>query len=462
MNSVISVLSAIFWGVLVLSLLVFVHEGGHYLAARAFRVRATEFFLGLPCKIKASIRSRKVGTEFGVTPLLLGGYTRICGMEGAADELLAPALDLVMRNGRIRADEVAKELGIETSRAYELLVTLSDWASIRPFYDPELGESPDQKDYPAAFETVQRDAALLTEFDRGHDFSLPGSTPAGQARQTGMDPEEFLAFERSHTYLGAGFLKRCGMLVAGPLVNVLLAFLIVTFAFMVRGVDYIPNVSTLGGVEEGSIAYEVGLRAGDQIASIDGVEVSSWDSLVEELTPLLESGTDFDLEYVRDGTEQTVRVDLPDGRATETFGILSQSRQTYHPTFLEAAGATLDYTGQVASYVAQLIQPAHTMEVLDQSSSIVGISAMAAEAASSGLYTLMMFAAAISMSLGFMNLLPIPPFDGGKLLIEVVQLVIRRPLTERALEVLNIVGLAFIVFVFFVVLKNDIVRFVIG
>ena len=120
-----------------------------------------------------------------------------------------------------------------------------------------------------------------------------------------LDPEEFLAFERSHTYLGAGFLKRCGMLVAGPLVNVLLAFLIVTFAFMVRGVDYIPNVSTLGGVEEGSIAYEVGLRAGDQIASIDGVEVSSWDSLVEELTPLLESGTDFDLEYVRDGTEQT-------------------------------------------------------------------------------------------------------------------------------------------------------------
>ena len=79
MSSVLGFLSAAFWGLVVLSVLVFVHEGGHYLAARAFHVRATEFFLGLPFRWKLSRKSAKVGTEFGVTPLLLGGDSLLFG-----------------------------------------------------------------------------------------------------------------------------------------------------------------------------------------------------------------------------------------------------------------------------------------------------------------------------------------------------------------------------------------------
>ncbi len=462
MSTVISVASAIFWGVLILSVLVFVHEGGHYLASRAFHVRATEFFLGLPSRWKISRKSKKVGTEFGVTPFLLGGYTQICGMEPVSDELLAPALQLVMRRGRIPVTDVASELGIDVDHAYGLLVSLCDWAAIRPYYDPKLGETPSQKNYPSSFETLERDPNHLTEYDRGHDFSLPGTTAAGEPHETGMSADEFLAHERSRTYLGASFPKRVVMLAAGPLVNIVLAFLIVTFAFMVRGVDYIPNVNTLGGVEEGSIAQESGLEGGDTIVTIGDTDVDTWDDIVLALQPLLESGEDFQIVYERDGATFTTTVDLPDGEKVEALGISSQPRQTYHPGFLEAAQATLDYTGQVASYVAQLLVPTRTMEILDQSSSIVGISAMAAEAASTGLYNLMMFAAAISMSLGFMNLLPIPPFDGGKILIEIIQLIIRRPLSMRAQSALSYLGVGFMIFVFVVVLKNDIFRFLIG
>ena len=461
MSFVLSFLSAVFWGVLVLSVLVFVHEGGHYLASRICHVRATEFFLGLPCRIRLSRKSRKVGTEFGVTPLLLGGYTRICGMEGSADDLLAPALDIVMREGRVTAAEVARRLGVDVDRAYELLGTLCDWAAIQPYYDSALGERPGQSDWPAAFETLARDANHLTEYDRGHDFSLPGSTAAGSPHDSGMSPDELLEHERSRTYLGVGFLRRVFMLFAGPLVNIALAFVLVTVAFMVQEYRYVPNVSTLGGVVEGSIAEEAGLEAGDTVTRVGERGVDSWDGLVGALSPYLESGTDFELSYERDGSEQTVLIDLPDGQPTEELGVLS-SVATYRLSLPEAVRATLDYTAQTASYVAQLIQPAHTMEVLDQSSSIVGISAMASEAASTGPFTLMVFAAAVSMSLGFMNLLPIPPFDGGKILIEVIQLVLRRPLSARTQGWLSYLGLAFIVFVFVVVLKNDVVRFVIG
>ena len=75
------VVSAVFWGVAVLSLLVFVHEGGHFLAARACGMRVTEFYLGMPCRHHLARKSRTYGTEFGVTPILLGGYTRICGID---------------------------------------------------------------------------------------------------------------------------------------------------------------------------------------------------------------------------------------------------------------------------------------------------------------------------------------------------------------------------------------------
>lgn len=461
MNVVTSFLSAAFWGLLVLSALVFVHEGGHYLAARALRVRATEFFLGLPCRWRLSRKSAKVGTEFGVTPLLLGGYTRICGMEGASDELLAPALAVVCREGRVAAEELARELGCDVDRAYGLLATLSDWGSIRPYYDPALGERPSQKTYPASFETLARDASLLTEYDRGHDFSQAGSTRAGEPCAQDVDAAELLERERARTYQGAGFLGRCAMLAAGPLVNIALAFLIVTFSLMANGVAYASNATTLGAVEEGSVAEAAGLAAGDTVVAVAGTPVETWDEMGDLLSERLGRGEDVELSYERDGQVRATTLVVPEGEEATLVGIYGTTA-TYHPSFLEASQATLAYAGQVATYVSRLVQPAHTMEVLDQSSSVVGISAMASEAAAGGPSSLALFAAAISMSLGFMNLLPVPPFDGGKLLIEVVQLVIRRPLPERAQAVLNYVGLAFILFVFLVVVKNDVVRLLFG
>ena len=67
-------------------------------------------------------------------------------------------------------------------------------------------------------------------------------------------------------------------------------------------------------------------------------------------------------------------------------------------------------------------------------------------------------AAAISMSLGFMNLLPIPPLDGGKILVELIQLALRRELSLRVQNAISYVGLAFFLFVFVFVLRNDILR----
>ncbi len=456
MNTVLGALSAVFWGVVLLSILVFVHEGGHFLAARAFGVRVTEFYLGLPCRFKLFTKSKKRGTEFGVTPFLLGGYNRICGMEGTEDELLASAFAIVQREGRVEAERVAQELDVDASRAYEMLVTLSDWAAIRPYYNPELGEHPNQKEYPAAFETLGRDANMLTEYDAGNEIGEQGSTEAGCPRAL-SNPQEQLARERSHTYLGCSFPKRLAILVAGPAVNLLLAFVLAVGAYLSVEYQMPVNESKVGSVAEDSIAQRAGLQAGDEVTQVGETHTATWEELHAALAAACESGEDFSVTVVRDGASQELQVDLPEGEDVTAIGITCVTTP-YHLSLTEAMEAAINYAGMVGRVSARLIMPQHTMEVLNQSSSIVGISVMASEAVSKGFLDVLTLVAAISMSLGFMNLLPIPPLDGGKIVIEVIELCIRRPLSQRARMIASYVGLAFFAFVFIVVLKNDFAR----
>lgn len=460
MNTVLSVLSVVFWGVMLLSVLVMIHEGGHYLAARAFGVRVTEFFLGLPSRWKLSRRSRGHGTEYGVTPFLLGGYNRICGMEYSDDALLARAFSIVQREGRVSAEDVAQELEIDIDRSYSLMVSLSDLAAIRPYYDPELGEYPAQRNYPERFETVARDANLLTVYDKGHDFDAPGATLDAQPRPL-CDAEGQLATEVGRTYAGISFLKRIVILIAGPLTNLLLAFVLVTSAYMTMEYSVPLNTNVLGEVHEGSLAEAAGLEAGDVVLSVDGTEVADWDGVSQAMSAAREKGEDFEVVYERDGARRTALVDMPEGDKVELVGVSPQV-EPYHLTLFEAMRGAVGYAGMVADVALRLIMPQHTMEVLDQSTSIVGISVMASQAVSAGVMDVIAIMAAVSMSLGFMNLLPIPPLDGGKMIMEVVELVLRRPLSMKARMAVSYVGIAFFVFVFVVVLRNDLLRYVIG
>src|SRR5690349_13259238 len=102
--------SAVFWGVVTFSLLVFLHEGGHFLAARLFGVKVHEFMLGLP---GPAIRFHTKETTLGVTAIPLGGYVRIAGMEpGAEDDLLGRALKAAVTAGRIDSARLAEELSV--------------------------------------------------------------------------------------------------------------------------------------------------------------------------------------------------------------------------------------------------------------------------------------------------------------------------------------------------------------
>ena len=457
--NILSIVSPVFWGLVVLSLLVFVHEAGHYLAARAFGVRVTEFFLGMPFRYKLSYKSASHGTEIGVTPLLLGGYTRICGMEGAESANLAPALAYVQKKGRVTVGEVAAELNIENSVAHEALEVLADWAAIEAYEAYKTGETDDEA--LIQYQTLARDAKLRTEYDRGHDFTLDGSTKAGEPHEPQMDQDDFLAQERSHTYLGASIPKRIVMLLGGIVVNVAVALVLVAGSLMVVGVAVPQNTPQIGAIEEKSLAALAGLKPGDTITAIDGKAVSTWTDMSEEIRSALSAQREMVVAYTRDGMNLEVTINPTLKPEAKVIGISPTAAQ-YRLSLSEAVVASLSYAGKVAQFAGSLLIPTQTMNVLNQSSSVVGISVMASRAAESGVANLVMIIAMISMSLGFMNLLPIPPLDGGKILIEIIQIIIRRPLSVKVQNILTYIGLAFFLFIFVVALKNDIFRLLFG
>ena len=114
--------------VITIGFLVFIHEGGHYLAARAFGVRVTEFMLGLP---GPSVGFTRGETRFGVTAVPLGGYAKVCGMEaGPLQPHLQEVLAALYRRGTANMEDVARDCGITDDEAYEALEELVEWGSV--------------------------------------------------------------------------------------------------------------------------------------------------------------------------------------------------------------------------------------------------------------------------------------------------------------------------------------------
>lgn len=425
-----SVVSTVFWGIVVLVVLVVVHELGHFIAARAFGVRVTEFMIGLP---GPSIGFSKGGTRWGITCIPLGGYNRITGMEaGPEDPNLAEVLAYVHRHGRADAEHVALGCGISVDEASEALVILDGWGSIN---------APGRE-------------------NKGSDYAAPasGACALGQAREV-ADPKALLDEERSQTYRALSWPKRLVVLFAGPVMNVFLAF--VLFIILFCGVGVQSASTTISAVEDGGPAAKAGLVAGDTITSVAGTSTDSWEELSGAISAL-QPGDGVEVSYARAGASSTTKIKVGKNSSGTAYLGIYAGVQTQRLSVPDALGASWEYLGMTVASYAKLFNPVTTGEVVSQSTSVVGIAVMADQAASSGIVSLLYLLAIISLSLGIVNLVPIPPLDGGKIVVETIQRIIGRDISVRTVNLISIVGIGIFAVLFVVLLQQDVVRFILG
>ncbi len=386
----------IVWGVVTFSILVVLHEMGHFLAARAFGVKVHEFMVGLP---GPALRLRTKNMTWGVTAVPLGGYVRIAGMEpGADDALLGPALGHVRAHMSADASTLARALDIPLQRAEALLTSLADWKAV-------------------------------TEDGERYVFAVEGHTAA-------MSAEELLSHARSFTYRGQAAWKRVVILGMGVFTN--LAVAIATFTVVLSVWGYYDFSTRIDSVVDGSPAEAAGIVPGDVLVAVGGAPIERWDEFQMAMSRT-KPGDSVVVTFERDGASRDVSLVLAE-RDGHGFAGLGPTAVAVRPSVIESVGESFRYTGLVFRAIAGFFNPSTFQQSIGQSAGVVGISVMAAEAVDAGPLSYATLIALLSLSLGVMNILPLPPLDGGKIALEVIERAIGRPLDRRITLALNGAG----------------------
>jgi regulator of sigma E protease len=409
----------LFWFVVTLSILVILHEGGHFLAARAFGVRVKEFMVGLP---GPALKFHGKQTTYGVTAVPLGGYVRISGMEpGPEDERLATVLAYVTRRHNVTADEVAMDLGVSLEDAEMMLATLVDWDAV----------------------------TRLSEDDERYESAHPS--------QLAEDPVALLDLARSTTYRALSAWKRVAILVAGVFVNLLSAVLV--FVLVLTLVGIVQPTLEVSKLVPGGAAAAAGVKPGETITAFNGQSVKTWESLLEAIAAR-KPGETVKLSLANGSATRVVPVTLKADGNQPRLGIQAGAANV-KLSVPEATMMSFGLVGKVFQAIGGFFVPSKFQQSVQNSTGVIGIAVMAGESAQGGPIQFAFFIALLSLSLGAMNILPIPPLDGGKVVLEIVEAIRHRPLSRRFSIGVSLTGFALLFTLISYLMYIDVLRYVV-
>jgi regulator of sigma E protease len=224
-------------------------------------------------------------------------------------------------------------------------------------------------------------------------------------------------------------------------------------------------------VDAGSPAEAAGLAAGDRILEAGGAPVRNWQQLVEFIKArpqdtvtmrVLRNGTETDVPIVigvaDEGGVEIGRIGVrPPGRLPEDVVARISAEQRYG--VLAAIPRSVAKTWEMSAMTVRLLGHMLVGDVsLRSVSGPIMIADYAGESAEAGFTTFLGFLALVSISLGIMNLLPVPILDGGHIVLQIAEGLKGAPLSERALALGQQVGLAFLIVLMSFVFYNDLTR----
>ena len=253
--------------------------------------------------------------------------------------------------------------------------------------------------------------------------------------------------------------QRFLIMVFGPTNNFILAVLILLFmAFIWGGTTMEPVIEK---VDAGSAAYEAGLQDGDTVVSINKNIVKTTDDISLYLAVAdPKEGATFEVERI-DGTYSTVKVvpakEENDGKESYRYGITLSRKKT--EGFLNAFVFTYRKTVSIFKQMFFTVGHLFTGGIkLNQLSGPVGIYSVVGQSRSGGLQNILYLTAFLSINVGFINLLPIPAFDGGHILFILIELVKGSPVNPDLENKIHMIFLILLMILMLVITFNDILR----
>jgi len=293
------------------------------------------------------------------------------------------------------------------------------------------------------------------------------SVPDTAAAAT-MSPED-----RAHSFFHKPVWARAVVVVAGPMANFLLAIVISAGILMLYGQRTMsPRVD---GVMADGAAAAAGFKPGDLVLSIDGKKIESFADMQRIVTT--NAGHTLEVVVDRDGKEVTLKA-TPALKENKDFfgnvrreGVLGITRSATSPDDvktervgpIQAVWLATEQTATVITTTLSYIGGIFVgRESADQLGGPIQIAVISCQVATLGFMPLLNLAAFLSISIGLLNLFPIPLLDGGHLLFYAIETVRGRPLSDRAQEVGFRIGLAIVLVLMVFATKNDIVKYVIN
>ncbi|MFP4494951.1 MAG: RIP metalloprotease RseP [Halochromatium sp.] len=421
--------------------LVTVHEFGHFWVARRLGVKVLRFSIGFGRPL-LSWRRRHDPTEYVLAAIPLGGYVKM--LDEREEPVPEAELPLAFNRQRLWVRSAIVMAGPMFNFLLAFVLYWLLFMAGQSGLKPEIGEVPAQSiaakaGFAAGDRVLQVGDrptptwsavwfATLSEGIGGEDLGIRVRRPDGSEQELVLAGDLLAKLEP-----GQGFLEAIGLQRVAPA---------------------IPPV--IGEVVPGQPAAEAGIESGDRILSIDGVEIDDWQQLVS----LVQAHPDqrLGVELERDG--ERVSLDLQpqavevDGETSGRIGAGVQYPDAiwaeqevwvrYGPlaAAFEAGRRVVDVSMLTLQIVGKMLVGTASVENI---SSPIGIADAAGETASYGLAAFVQFLALLSVSLGLINLFPIPVLDGGHLLYFAIEGVIGRPLSAAVQEKGQRIGIVLLI-----------------
>ena len=409
--------------IFIFGVIVVVHEFGHFYFAKKAGILVREFAIGMGPKIFA--HTGKDGTLYTIRILPLGGYVRMAGWGEDKTEIKTgtPAsLGLNEAGVVTRINLSGKQLD---NLSLPMNVTSFDFEEKLEITGLVLEESKTYK--------VDHDATIVEE-------------DGTEVRIAPLDVQ----------YQNATVWGRLITNFAGPMNNFILGILVFIFLMFMQGgvADLSSNAVS---ITDGGALQAAGLVTGDKILSVNGDATDSYTEVATIISKAAEDATtapSFDLVVEHDGATKNVTVTAEKVDGTYRIGI-SPILKT---GFVDKIVGGFQQAGATALLIVTALKNLIANFDVKQLGGPVAIYKVSAQAAEFGLASVLGLMAMLSINLGIFNLIPIPALDGGKIVMNILEAIRRKPLKPETESYITLAGVAVMVVLMIVVTWNDIIR----